>query len=207
MQDPMGIEPAYPINLAIPRPESQSRLTNFPLLGLLIRVILLIPHFIVLMLLGFVAALIGFIAQFAILFTGKYPRGMFDFYVGAQRWGANLNAYMYHLRDEYPPFSMDAGKYALTYSVEYPASLSRFLNFPIIGTYIKIFLAIPHLIILYFLYLVLSITTLIAEFAILFSGSYPAGLHSLAVGTMRWNQRMSGYVAALTDKYPPFSMD
>ncbi|MDP2731111.1 MAG: DUF4389 domain-containing protein [Dehalococcoidales bacterium] len=66
-----------------------------------------IPHGIALWLYGIAAGIVTFIAFFAILFTGKYPRGMFDFVVGYQRWQNNVTAYLLFLRDEYPPFSGD----------------------------------------------------------------------------------------------------
>lgn len=66
----------------------------------------MIPHGICLAFLGFGAAICGFIAFWVILFTGKYPKGMFDFVVGVQRWGLRVNLYMMYMTDTYPPFSM-----------------------------------------------------------------------------------------------------
>jgi hypothetical protein len=203
----MPAEPLYPLTLNVPRPEKQSRLTNFPVgIGSFIRFILAIPHFVVLMLLGLVAGVVGLIASFGILFTGNYPKGLFDFVLGVQRWGVNVSAYLYHMRDEYPPFSTEAGKYAAGFDIAYPDHLNRFLNFPLIGFYIKGLLVIPHIIVLYFLYLAGFVVLFIAEFAILFTGSFPEGMHSFIVGILRWNQRVSAYVSFMTDKYPPFSL-
>ncbi len=196
----------YPMVLEIPRPASQSRITNFPLgIGTFIRLILAIPHIIVLYFLGLAAGLVGFIADFAILFTGSYPQGLFNFAVGAQRWGVNLNTYIFGLRDEYPPFSMDAGEYPVTYEVTYPTGLNRILNFPIFGIYIKLLLLIPHLVVLLFVYIAVYVVWFISQFGILFTGSYPEGMHRFAVGVLRWNQRLQVYLASMTDKYPPFS--
>jgi len=164
-------EERYPVRLEIPRPESQSRITNFPLLGIIIRLVLLIPNLLVFWFIALLAGLVGFIASFAILFTGRYPRGMFDFYVGSQRWGANIASYVYHLRDEYPPFSTSAGRHPLSLSVDYPESLSRILNFPFLGQMLKGLLLIPHMVVLWLLLAVVSVTTFISEFAILFAGS------------------------------------
>jgi hypothetical protein len=196
------------MTLIVPRPASQSRLTNFPLfIGTFIRYILLIPHLVVLYFLGLAALVVGFIADFAILFTGNYPRGMFNFVLGVQRWGMNVGVYVSSLRDEYPPFSTDDGKYPVTYDVAYPDKLSRILNFPIFGIYIKLLLAIPHYICLFFLGLVAYLIMFIASFAILFTGSYPDGMHKFMVGVMRWNQRVAVYAASMSDRYPPFSLD
>ena len=198
---------AYPIRLDIRRPETQSRLTNFPLfIGTFIRAILAIPHFIVLYFLGIIGALVYFIATFAILFTGKYPLGMFNFYVGVQRWSTNITAYLSHLYDQYPPFSTEQQQYPLTYEVDYPETLSRLLNAPFIGIVIKFVLLIPHFVALFFLAIVAYILIFIAQFAILFSGSFPEGMHRFVTGYTRWTVRVNGYLYALTDKYPPFSM-
>ena len=88
------------------------------------------------------ADVITFIAFFAILFTGRYPRGLFDFVVNIYRWQENVFAYYALFRDEYPPFSWEAGKYPVTFEVDYPESLSRWMIF------VKWLLAIPHIIVL-----------------------------------------------------------
>lgn len=197
----------YPIRLDVQRSDSQSRLTNFPLgIGTIIRVILLIPHLIILYFLQIVAQILYFIATFAILFTGSYPRGMFNFYVGYLRWNANVYGYFLHLYDAYPPFSMEQQPYALTLSVDYPERLSRFLNFPLfIGAFIKTVLSIPHIIILAFLIFAAVVVVFIVLFAVLFTGAFPAGMHSFVVGVYRWLTRVNAYIYGLTDAYPPFS--
>ncbi len=91
----------YPITFGAVYPEKMSRLTTF------FRIILIIPQVIVLYFLEIVAGVIWFIAWWAILFTGKYPKGMYDFFVGFMRWSTRVNGYMYLLTDKYPPFSMD----------------------------------------------------------------------------------------------------
>ena len=94
----------YPVTLDVEYPERLSRGWVVPkvLLGWLY---VGIPHGIILALYGIVVSIVVFIAFFAILFTGKYPRGMFDFVVEYMRWSLNVTAYLSLLRDEYPPFS------------------------------------------------------------------------------------------------------
>ncbi len=200
---------AYPVRFDVERPPSQSRLTNFPLgIGSFIRVILLIPHLAILYFFQIAASLVYFIACFAILFTGRYPRGLYNFFVGYTRWNANVYGYLGHLYDKYPPFSMDTvAGYPLNLTYDYPETLSRWLNFPFfIGLFIKLILTIPHLIIIAFLGIAAIIVVFIADFAILFTGSFPAGMHSFVVGVGRWYIRLNAYTYGLTDKYPPFSM-
>ncbi len=195
----------YPIGFDVAYPEKLSRLLNNPFL-FWIKWILAIPHLIIVYLLGLLLYVVIIVASFAILFTGNYPRGLFDFAVGIIRWTSNVYAYIFLMRDDYPPFSMDAGVYPVTFEVDYPTSLSRWLNFLLL-VWIKWILLIPHIVVLYVLYILAFIVGFIASFAIMFSGQYPRGMFDFVVGVMRWYQRVYGYGFYLvTDKYPPFSL-
>jgi hypothetical protein len=72
----------------------------------LIKWLLIIPHLIVLMVLGLVGFIVIVIAFFAVLITGRFPSGMRDFLVGIARWSWRVTSYMYFLQDKYPPFSL-----------------------------------------------------------------------------------------------------
>jgi hypothetical protein len=201
-----GPDSAYPVSFGVERSPSQSRLLNFPFFGAIIKGILLIPHLIILYFLGIVANILYLIATFAILFTGRFPEGMFNFIAGTLRWNIAVYAYLGHLTDRYPGFSMSTeAQPAIQFEVAYPATSNRILNFPFFGLIIKAILLIPHLIIVYFLYLAALIVTFIATFAILFTGSYPEGMHRFVAGVGRWAIRIYAYEYALTDVYPPFS--
>ena len=197
---------AYPIRLTIERPDTQARLTNFPLfIGTLIRLVLLLPSLLVYYYLATAAGVAFWLSLWGILFTGRYPRGLFKLQVGALRWGMNVSAYLFHLFDPYPPMDLDQRPdRELILEVDYPERPSRWLNLPFFP--LKFVLAIPHLLILMALYFLAGVVVFIAQFVILFSGSFPAGLHSLVVGYLRWQVRTTGYLYAFTDKYPPFSL-
>jgi len=90
----------YPITVGIEYPEKLSRLTTF------FRYFMIIPHIIVLGFVGIAAAVILFIAWWAILFIGRYPKGMFNFIAGYLRWSTKVTGYSYYLTDKYPPFNM-----------------------------------------------------------------------------------------------------
>jgi hypothetical protein len=186
---------ASPVRLEIPRPDRQSRLLIF------VKFFLAIPHLLILYALSAVLSIVTFVAWFAILFTKKYPDGLFKFAVGAQRWTNNVSAYLFLLRDEYPPFSMDAGRYPVAFDISYPDELSRWMIF------IKWLLVLPNAIVLVVLLLCAYVTTTIAWFAILFTGTYPESLFKFAVGVMRWQARVNAYTNLMTDQYPPFSLD
>ena len=90
----------YPITVNVDYPEKLSRLTT------LFRLFLLIPQYIVLMFVGLIAGIAMFFGWWAIMFTGKYPKGLFNFVAGYLRWSTRVTGYYYLLTDNYPPFSM-----------------------------------------------------------------------------------------------------
>jgi hypothetical protein len=164
-----------------------------------IKWLLAIPHFVILYFLGIAFAVVTFIAWFAILFTGSYPRGMWDFALMVQRWQTRVTVYTYLMRDEYPPFGDEP--YPVRYELVYPQRLSRGLIF------IKWLMIIPHVICLAVLGFVAGLALMVAWFAILFTGNYPRGIFDFLVGVLRWNVRVNLYGALMTDVYPPFSLE
>jgi hypothetical protein len=186
---------AYPLRFDVEYPEELSRWLIF------VKWLLAIPHFIILWALTYAAEVVTFIAFFAILFTKRYPRGLFDFVVNVNRWSANVDAYTGLLRDEYPPFSWEPGQYAVTYEVDYPEKLNRWL--PLVKWWL---LAIPHYIVLFALGIAAFVVYIIAWFAILFTKRFPRGLFDFTVGVTRWQYRVNAYTGLLRDEYPPFSL-
>ncbi len=186
--------PGYALRYDVEYPEELSRWLIF------VKWLMAIPHFIILYLLLIATNVVTFIAFFAILFTRRYPRGMFDFVVNVNRWNANVMAYLMLFRDEYPPFSWEPDEYAVTYELDYPEELNRWLPL------IKWLLAIPHIIVLLFLFIAVYFVYIIAFFAILFTKRFPRGLFDFAVGVHRWNYRVSLYTSLLRDEYPPYSL-
>ncbi len=152
------------------------------------------------------------VALFAILFRGKYPRGIFDFNVGVLRWTWRVGYYSYSAlaTDRYPPFSLSSRDYPANLEVEYPERLSR--GVVLIKWWL---LAIPH-------YLVVSLlqggggepggaglVTWLALFGavgLLFNGRYPRDIFELVLGFNRWTLRVVAYAGLMTDKYPPFRL-
>jgi hypothetical protein len=195
MATAINAEPApYPVRFDVAYPEQLSRWKIF------VKWLLAIPHILIVDALNAVVRVMTLIALFAILFTKKYPPGLFEFAVGAARWRLNMQAYVFLDRDEYPPFSWDAGLYPVTFEVDYPEELNRWLPL------VKWILALPHYIILILLFVAVAVTKIIAFFAILFTARYPRGLFDFAVGVDRWSERVQMYVFLLRDEYPPFRL-
>jgi hypothetical protein len=184
----------------------------------LVKWFLAIPHFIVLFVLWIAFFVLTIVAWFAILFTGRYPRSLFDFNVGVVRWSWRVAFYATSPlgTDRYPPFTLDAVDYPATLEVEYPERLSRGLV--LVKSWL---LAIPHLVVVGAFVAtggfrgrgigagisLLGVLTFIAVVALLFRDRYPRGLFDFLLGIHRWIYRVLAYVALMTDRYPPFRLD
>jgi hypothetical protein len=189
--------------------------------------LLAVPHYVILFGLGIAIAVVSVIVWFAILFTGRYPRGLFNFTVGVLRWNWRVSFYTYSAlaTDQYPPFTLAKTDYPADFDIDYPEHLSRKLIF--VKSWL---LAIPHYLILGSLIgggwsllggagslssrsgggialPLLGALVLIAAVILLFTGRYRAGLFALIMGINRWTYRVIAYSALLTDSYPPFRLD
>ena len=193
----------------------------------LVKMFLAIPHFVVLAGLWTAVVIVTMIAGVAILFTGRYPRALFDFTVGVLRWNWRVGFYVYAAlgTDRYPPFSLAPADYPATLDIAYPARLSRGL------VLVKWLLAVPHLIVVALFgatlmlypipalnelgsdtlmlggYSVLNLLVVIAGFLLLITGSYPTSFFDFLMGLNRWIYRVLVYVTLLSDEYPPFRLD
>lgn len=183
---------------------------------------LAIPHLVVLALLWVAAAVLTVVAGVAIVFTGTYPRSIFEFNVGVLRWTWRVVYYAFDVlaTDRYPPFSLEPDPtYPADLSVEYPRSLSRGLV--LVKSWL---LALPQLLIAVVFTGIpfwipvdmpwsmaagglLGLLTLAAMVVLLFSGRYPRSLFDLIMGLNRWVYRVLAYVLLMTDEYPPFRLD
>ncbi len=149
--------------------------------------------------LGAVAIVASLISWFAILFTGRHPSGLWDLASFYLRWRVRAVAYAALLRDEYPPFA-DAA-YPISVDVERPDDTRNRIT---VG--LRFLLLIPHFIVLWALGFAWAVATVIAWFAILFTGRFPASLYDFSAGMLRWNMRVEAYALLLHDVYPPFSL-
>ena len=150
---------------------------------------------------GVVAAPLWLATLLMIVFRRKYPRWFFDFTREVARFCGRVGAYAAVQRDEYPAIDEEQSVHL---EIDYPdaAQLNRWLPL------IKWFLAIPHYIVLFFIFIALVFTTLIAWVAILVTGRYPRSLFDFSVGASRWGARVSGYAFwMVTDRYQPFSLE
>ena len=185
----------------------------------LVKWFLLIPHWICLIFLwiGFLLATIA--AFFALLFTGRYPRGLFDFNVGVLRWTWRVGFYSYSAlaTDQYPPFTMDeVPDYPARLAVDYPEHQRSGL--PLIGWWL---LGLPQYAIAGLLAGgggfswaaqvsyggVIGVLMLVVALMLLFKKRYPRDVFDIAMGFNRWVFRVGIYAALMTPVYPPFRID
>jgi hypothetical protein len=163
--------------------------------------LLVIPHAFVLWFV-FIGAFLAFIAAwFAILFTGRYPPGIFNFLVGALRWGHRVGGYYYLMTEQYPPFSLEDTQYPIRVRVDYPqGGIARWRPL------LHYFMALPHIFVLYFLGFAAVVGLFVAWWAIVFTRNYPAGIFDFVNGVIRWQVRVQAYILLMTEQYPPFSL-
>ncbi|MHA7304211.1 DUF4389 domain-containing protein [Arthrobacter sp. TMN-49] len=193
----------------------------------LVKWLLAVPHVFILFFLWFAVFFTTIIAGFAILFTGRYPRALFNFAVGVLRWNWRVTFYAYSAlaTDKYPPFTLASTDYPADFEVDYPEHLSHGLV--LVKGWL---LALPHLLIVAIFtgaawqawsysadgsmdyghgtrFSLLGILVLIVAIMLLFTGRYQHTLFDLIMGINRWVYRVGTYVFLLRDEYPPFRLD
>lgn len=150
--------------------------------------------------LGAVAVVAAIITWFAIVFGARVPQELWKLGAYYMRWRVRAVAYLTLLTDEYPPFG--DGRYPASLKLEPLAEPRDRLTI-----FLRIVLALPHIVILWVLGIAWAITTIVAWFAILFTGNYPRMLYEFAIDVFRWCTRVEVYLLLLRDEYPPFSFD
>ena len=186
----------YPVNLEMDHQEEYSRFLP------IIKWLLLIPQYFVYFFVVIGAMFVAFAAFFAVLFTAKYPRGMWDYMVGVQRWGLRLNAYAYFATDKYPPFTLqETPEDTVRLFAEYPEHVSRW------RALFAWLVGIPYFIVAYVVIIIGQICSFFGFFTILFTKKLPMGLFDMIRKAMLWSTRAGFYMYFMSTVYPPFDWD
>lgn len=188
----------YPVSYAADYiADGRNRLTTF------FRYIVVIPWHIVAALYGLVAQFAALFAWFAIAFTGRYPEGLYNFNAGYLRMITRVNGFAYLLNDDFPPFGgEEAPEYPVRLGVSTPLD-----QYSRVKTIFRLIIGIPVMLLAIVQSLILAVVTLIAWFAILFTGKHPGGLFNPARSAAAYLARAGAYFLLLTEDYPPFSLD
>jgi hypothetical protein len=178
------------ILVAFAEPAKQDRLT------VLVRIILAIPHIVVLWVLGIAAEVVVLICWFAALFMGRLPTGLAEFLAGYLRWTTRFYAYVFLLTDKYPPFELADVDYPVRILIR-PGRLNR------LAVFFRVILAIPAYILgLLIIYGMETLVMFVTWLIVLIAGQMPRPLHEAIAAGTRYHTRFYGYIFLLTGTYP-----
>jgi hypothetical protein len=167
--------------------------------------VLAAPHYPILIALYLVYPVLTFVAGVAILFTGRYPRLIFDFNVGVLRWSWRVMNFRFPMNstDKYPPFTLASRPdYPGDLEVDYPEQLTKW------AVLVKSWLlAAPQILICWAMLPLLHVVCYVAALSLLCTGTIHPGMFDFLMGMVRWRYRVAVYVSLMRDEYPPFRMD
>jgi hypothetical protein len=185
---------ATPVTFTAEWVEPRSRASTF------FRWLLAIPHFIVLWLWSIATYVAVVVAWFALVITGRWPRGLYDFVAAYLRYGTFVNGYAYLLTDRYPPFGGDDPSYPVQLGIGPPKAAYDRLKVAF-----RIILYIPVWIIASALLVVAEVGAVLAWFAIVILGRQIEPLQEMIVLGLSYQQRATAYGCLISEDWPPFT--
>jgi hypothetical protein len=197
---------AYPVNVSYDRGASINRLWGIPIVGQMVRWFMLIPHFFVLLLVAFVAALMMLVSWIPVLILGRFPGWGYRWIGGMMAWWTRVQAYYQLLTPTYPPFSLSGEFHPVSVRFDEGVRINRLWGIPLLGILVRGILLIPHFIVLMLLSFVVSILSIFMWVPVLFLGRQADLMYTLVGGFTRWGFRVGAYLFLMVDRYPPFSL-
>jgi hypothetical protein len=167
--------------------------------------VLAVPHYPILILLYLVYPLLTIVAGVAILFTGRYPRPIFEFNVGVLRWSWRVMNYRFPMNttDKYPPFTLASrDDYPGDLEVDYPEHLTK--SAVLVKWWL---LGLPQILLCWAMEPLLQLLCVTNAVWLLCKGTINRGMFDLLMGIVRWRYRVAVYVSFMRDEYPPFQLD
>jgi hypothetical protein len=196
---------AYPVNVSYDREAEISRFWGIPVIGQLVRAILLIPHVLVMMLVAIVASIQILVAWIPVLLLGRFPGWGYRWIGGLLGYNLRVSAYALLMTATYPPFSLSGGDHPVSVRFDEGVRINRVWGIPVIGQLVRAILLIPHLIILWVLAILTAFLMLVVWVPVLIFGRQADLIYTLVGGVYRWQLRVSAYLLLMVDRYPPFS--
>ncbi len=197
---------AYPVNISYDRLARINRLWGIPVVGILVRTILLIPHFILLALIAIVAALLSLVTWIPVLILGRFPGWGYRWIGGLMGWFVRVQAYLELLTPTYPPFSLSGEEHPVTVRFDEGVRINRLWGIPLIGIWVRFIILIPHYIVLSFLNILATFLIWFTWVPVLFTGHQADVIYTIVGGYNRWYFRVLAYQFLMVDRYPPFSL-
>ena len=186
----------YPVSFEADYEPEQSRLKTF------FRYIIAIPWLLLQYGYGIVAGLFAFIAWFAILFTGRYPQGLYDFVAGYVRYSAQAGSFLYLLTDQLPPWGLNEENYPIRVDIAPPKP-----KYSRLKVFFRFIIGIPVMLMALVHFIILGVCVTLGWFAALFTGKMPEGLFNPIRNATAYLTRANAYFNYLTEDWPPFGFD
>ena len=194
----------YPVRVTFDRNQEINRLWGIPLFGMLARWFLLVPHFLIVWVLGVLSGLSVLVTWIPILVNGRFPGWAMDLYEMTYRWSTRIVAYGLLMAGPYPPFSSNA-PYPVDVTIDAPREINRLWGIPFIGIWVRALLVIPHVIVLFFLGIGLWLALWVVWFPVLVNARFPQLGYDLFGGYLRLSVRLSMWTLLVPVPYPPIS--
>jgi hypothetical protein len=194
------------VNISYDRSARINRLWGLPVIGVLVRAILVLPHLLVLALLAIVVAFQMLFTWIPVLLLGRFPGWGYHWIGGYLGWAARVGAYVGLLTPAYPPFSRSGGDHPVRVRYDEGVRINRLWGIPLLGVMLRAILLIPHLILLWLLGIVSGVLTLFSWIPVLLLGHQADLVYTFVGGTTRWWLRVYAYLLLMVDRYPPFSL-
>ena len=186
----------YPVSFEADYDPEQSRLKT------LFRYFIAIPWLLLSYGYGIVAGLFALIAWFALLFTGRYPQGLYDFVTGYIRYSAQMGGFVYLMTDQLPPFGLNEEDYPIRVNFSDPkAKYSR------LKVFFRFIIGIPVMLMALVHFVILAVCATLGWFAALFTGKMPEGLYNPIRNANAYLTRTNAYFNYVTEDWPPFGFD
>jgi hypothetical protein len=197
---------AYPVNVSYDRAARINRLWGIPLVGFLVRLILVIPHILILWLIAIWAALLMLVTWIPVLILGRFPGWGYRWIGGLMGWTIRVQAYLGLLTPTYPPFSLSGEEHPVSVRFDEGVRINRFWGIPLLGLAVRWVVLIPHFIVLWLLGILVAFLVWFVWLPVLLLGRQSDLMYTIVGGYTRWAFRVAAYLLLMVDRYPPFSL-
>jgi hypothetical protein len=196
----------YPVRVSVAPDEGQNRLWGIPILGIIVRSIMVIPQAIILLVVGFVVWVLTLVSWIPVLLNGRMAGWYYEVAGGYLRLSARMSLYVALVTGRYPPFGL-TGDHSVNVEFDTSEEQNRLWGIPIVGLFVRWILLIPHFIVLWFFAIGVAFITLFSWVPILLNGRQADSVVRIVGGFYRWTLRVGAYALLLTGRYPPFGLD